>query len=206
MAVPQSAFEALPVTPYSTARPNLRTGDLLLFNSHSVGSDIIEYFTHSLWCHAAFVFRMDDIDRVFILESVDTYGVRMMPLSVKMNGNDANMQSYPGKVLVARHQDASLFDNLNKVGAMTKFALDRLGSPYDMKELVEIGPRIGAGMVGMTLPTVVTPKHAFICSEYVAACYQQMGIKLVEDKEGYLAPADIANDPKVTAAYSMVAG
>ncbi len=204
MAVSQAAFEALQPTPYSQARPYLRTGDILLFNSHNLGSDIIEYFTHSLWCHAAMVFRMDEIKRVFILESVDTYGVRMMPLSVKLNGNDANMKPYPGKVLVGRHADASDFANLDKVSSMTQFALDRLGSPYDMRELVEIGARIGAGLVGLKLPDVVTAKHAFICSEYVAACYQELGITLRPDNEGFLAPADIANDPKIEAIYSMV--
>ena len=79
-------FEAMKPIPYSQARPKLRTGDILLFHSTGLGSLATEYFTHSLWCHAAFVWCLPDVQRVLLLESMDKIGVRVMPMSTRING------------------------------------------------------------------------------------------------------------------------
>ena len=82
---------------------------------------------------------------------------------------------------------------------MTKFAIDRLGYPYSTGDLIKIGMRIAAGLAGQTLPGHLQPQNAYVCSEYVAQCYAAMGIDLAPDKEGFMAPADIANDPNAQA-------
>ena len=197
MAFTAEQFDAAQAVPYSTLRPDLRTGDILLFHSSGVGSDVIEYFTHSLWCHAAMVWRLDDIDRVLILESVDTYGVRTMALSSRVNGIPASPQPYPGKIAVARHQAFPANPDPARVRAMTQFAIDRLGYPYGTLELLKIGARVGAGLIGQDVPGALKPENAYVCSEYVAKCYDAMGIEIVVDRQGYVAPADIANDPNV---------
>ncbi len=203
MTVTTAEFEALPVLPYSQARQKMVTGDILLFHSSGLGSQLIEYATHSLWCHAGFIWNMEDIDRVLLLESVDTYGVRAMPLSNKINGSLASPKPYPGKLLLARHKAFPYPADPKALGTMTGFAIDRLGFPYSPEELARVAERIAAGLAGIQVRGLLDPTNAYICSEYVAKCYEALGITLAPDREGYIAPADIANDPDVEAVCAI---
>jgi hypothetical protein len=203
MTVTTAQFTAMPRTPYSQGRGQLRTGDIVLFHSEGLGSHLIEHFTDSLWSHAAFIWNIEDIDRVLLLESVDTFGVRALAFSNRVNGSSADPTPYPGKLLVARHRDFPHPADPMLVRRITEFAIDRLGYPYASHELVKIGLRIAAGLAGQTLPGTLEPQNAYVCSEYVAKCFAAMGIELAPDKEGFMAPADIANDPKVDAVLSL---
>jgi hypothetical protein len=205
MGVTTAEFNALPPTPYSQARPQLRTGDIVLFHSSGVPSELIEHFTGSLWCHAAMVWNIQgDTNRVLLLESVDTFGVRALRMSSKVNGCPPSPAPYPGKLLVVRHKALANGMSDAQAHAMTEFAVDRLGYPYSPTELVKIGLRIAAGLVGETLPGHLQPGNAYVCSEYVAACLKAAGIDLAFDPKGFLAPADIADDPNVAALFSLV--
>jgi|SRR5579872_2897064 len=197
MAVTTAQFEALPLTPYAQARPQLRTGDIVLFHSTGIPSELIEHFTNSLWCHAAIVWNIQPIDRVMLLESVDTFGVRAVRMSSKVNGCPPSPAPYPGKLLVARHRQLAQGMDDNQTHTMTDFAVDRLGYPYSPIELVRIGLRIGAGLMGETLSGHLQPKNGYVCSEYVAGCLSAVGVNLTPDAKGFMAPADIANDPNV---------
>jgi hypothetical protein len=203
MTVTTAEFEALPVTPYSQARANLRTGDILLFSSVGGFSSVIEHFTDSLWSHAAFIWNLEDIDRVLLLESIDTFGVRAIALSNRINGDTAAPQPYIGRLLVARHDQFPYPPDPMKVKAMTEFAIDRLGYPYNPIEIAKIGLRIAAGMARVELPGELQPTNSYICSEYVAKCYAAMGVALRPDIEGYTAPGDIAADPHISAVASL---
>lgn len=203
MTVTTAEYDALPLLPYSEARRQMRTGDILLFHSSGFGSRLVEWATDSLWCHAAFVWNMERIDRVLLLESVDTYGVRCMALSNKINGSLADPKPYPGKLLLARHQDFPHPAPEAGIHKMTEFAIDRLGFPYSSEELARVALRIAKGMAGVPVRGELDPTSAYICSEYVAKCYEAMGITLAPDKDGFIAPADIANDPKVFAVCAL---
>ncbi len=203
MAVTTAQFEAMPQVAYADARPNLRTGDILLFNSVALGSRLIEFGTHSLWSHSAFVWVLSDVNRVMLLESMDTVGVRVMPMSTRIDGCAALPTPFPGKLLVLRHQLFPAPPDPAKLTAMTQFALDRVGFPYSFQELHQISLRIALGMAGVVLPGRLDPKNQFICSEYVAKCYDVMGVELAPDREGFIAPADIAADPNVEGLFSL---
>ena len=203
MAVTTAQFAALPLTPYGQARAQLRTGDIVLFHSSGIPSELIEHFTDSLWCHAALVWNIQQIDRVMLLESVDTFGVRALRMSSKINGCPPSPAPYPGMLLVARHRQLAGGMSDDQAHAMTDFAVDRLGYPYSPIELVKIGLRIAAGLVGETLPGHLQARNAYVCSEYVAACLGAVGVNLTPDAKGFLAPADIANDPNVDAIFSL---
>ena len=86
---------------------------------------------------------------------------------------------------------------------MTRVALERLGYPYSPMELVKIAERIAAGLAHRLVPGQLQENTRYICSEYVAACYQAIGITIRPDKQGFIAPADIASDPKVNAVLSL---
>jgi hypothetical protein len=205
MTVTTAGFEALPVTPYSQAREGLQTGDILLFSTVGGFSSIIEHFTDSLWSHAAFIWHMEDIDRVVLLESVETFGVRAIALSNRINGDPAAPEPYSGHLMVVRHDEFPHPADPAKVRAMTEFAIDRLGYPYNAAEIAKIGLRIAAGLAHLTLPGELQPTTSFICSEYVAKCYAAKGIALRPDLEGFMAPADVAADPHIHSIASLCA-
>ena len=204
MAVSTEAYKALPRTSYSAARPSLRTGDILLFHSVALGSLSIELGTHSLWSHAALVWRLSDIDRVILLESMDTVGVRTMPMSTRVNGCAASPTPYNGGLLVLRHPDVPEKIDDARVRMMTQFALDRVGFPYSFQELHQIALRIALGIAGLAPKGRLNPQNQFICSEYVAKCLEVIGVEIAPDQEGFIAPADIANDSKVEAVFSLM--
>lgn len=203
MAVTTGQFEAMPVQKYSDVRDQLRTGDILLFHSLTFGSQLTEFFTNSLWSHAAFIWRLADVDRVMLLESMDTVGVRMMPMSTRIDGCAAAPVAYNGGLLVLRHPDLPETIAPEKLKAMTQFALDRVGYPYSHDELNQIMLRITLALAGQIVTGRLDPQNQFICSEYVAKCLAVIGIEIAVDREGYIAPADIANDPRIMGLFSL---
>jgi hypothetical protein len=205
VAVTTAEFEAMTAQPYSQARSQLQTGDLLLFSSRGGFSAIIEHFTNSLWSHAGLVWRVgdNDFDRVLILESIENLGIRAVSASNRLNGTAAAPAPYEGAVLVARHQKLPQPLSPAQVLEMTRYGVDHLGFPYNPEELAKIAVRIAAGLANIILPGHLEPTNSFICSEFVAKCYAAVGVDLAPDKEGYMAPADIAADPDVFAVVRL---
>jgi hypothetical protein len=203
VAVTDDQFEAMTPQPYHQVRDQLRTGDILLFHSTGFPERAIEWGTKSLWCHAAFIWRLDGLNRVLLLESMDKVGVRCMPMSTRLNGNAADPKAYPGQLLVLRHPDFPPNEDAEKVIAMTAFALDRLGYPYSDKEIMEIAIRIAEGMAGHIVTGRLDPQNQYICSEYVAKCYDVMDVTLAPDQLGFIAPGDIARDPRIQGLFSV---
>ena len=72
--------------------------------------------------------------------------------------------------MVVRHDEFPHPADPAKIRAMTEFAIDRLGYPYNAAEIAKIGLRIAAGLAHVTLPGELQPTTSFICSEYVAGC------------------------------------
>lgn len=163
MTVTKAQFEAMPVTPYARARAapgGLRTGDVLLFSATDLGAELIERATGSLWCHATFIWRIEEVDRVLALESVPEVGVRAMPVSAKINGVQAAPRPFQGGLLVVRHAGLAARADPASIRAMTEFALDRIGFPYSDQELAEIAVRIGAGWLGDAERTSIFARNA----------------------------------------------
>lgn len=193
-----------PATPYAAARALIRNGDIALFDGNEPFSKLIETFTDGPFGHVGFVWRMDDIDRVMLLESVDQLGVRLIPLSTKVNGNgtDAN-KPYTGQLVIARHQDfpegiadPTHPDN-DRFRLMTRFAVDRVGCPYSARDIAGIAARILEGFAGRVEAHDLVPDGSYICSEYAYECYRQIGIDIAYSPEKFIAPNDFARDPKV---------
>src|SRR5207248_5570309 len=161
------------------ARDQIRNGDIALFSGTEGMSPRIEQFTDSPFSHVGFIWRMDAIDRIMLLESVEVVGVRLLPLSVKIDGGAVGKR-YPGKMLVARHsgfpEPGPRFDAM--FGEMTKFAVDRLGCPYGVEDMSKIALKIAMGLANVKLPDHLTPKNAYICSEYADICYRKIGIDI----------------------------
>jgi hypothetical protein len=202
LAITSEQFKAMQRVAYGDARPHFQTGDILLFSSTGLTSEAIEHFTDSLWSHASILLVLKEIDRVFIMESIDKIGVRMMPVSTRLNGLPDETKPYDGGLLLARHTQFPT-GNVDLMNTLSRVALERLGCPYSPMELVKIAERIAAGLVGRVLPGQLSENGRYICSEYVAMCFQSIGISILPDKEGFMAPGDIARDPNVAAVMAL---
>lgn len=203
MAVTAEQYRAMSREPYSKARERLQTGDILLFSSHSLFSSVIEAATHSPWSHSALVWRAGGSDRILLLESIENIGIRAISARTSINGVGPKPKPYTGGLLAVRHR--RLRDPLpsEMEAKLLRFGIDHLGDPYSAMELARIAARVTLGLVGIELPGELQPTHGYICSEFVAECYGAIGIHLAPDIEGFMAPADIANDPEIEAVVAL---
>ena len=143
--------------------------------------------------------RLDDIDRVMVMESVEPLGVRTVPLSKYLTDYDSEGNPYPGRIAIARHDDFKAKaspQNLRKFG---QFAVDLFGYPYDKDEVAKIAGRIVASYLPFKAADkkILKRDREYICSEYVWECYNSLGIRIKHDKKGFISPADFAKADKV---------
>lgn len=189
-------FPNLSIQKYQQIRHEVQSGDILLCSGNSLFSNMIQKATRSAWSHVAFILRLDVIDRIMVLESVESIGVRTVPLSNYVNDYNATGSGYPGRLLLARHSE---FEEKNII-KLSKFATDLLGYPYGTEEILRIAARISMNSMGFKYkkPELI-PNREFICSEYVHICFQSIGIDIEHDTQGFISPADFAKCEKIRA-------
>ena len=130
----------------------------------------------------AFVMRLKAINRVMVLESVESVGVRTVPLSRYLNNYNNSGKGYPGGMVLARHTGLAnrLATDSKVLSNLTSSAVDLLGHPYDKDEILRIAGRIVFG--GQEYPR---KNREYICSEFVQECYGQVGITIPFNPMGY---------------------
>ena len=199
MKTPIKRFPTRAITKYGQFRSKIKSGDLLLCSGSGVFSRMIQAVTGSTWSHVGFVVRLDAIDRVMVLESVEPLGVRTVPLRKYLVDYDSRGNPYPGGIVIARHEDFSTLTNKKKLREFGQFAVDLFGYPYDKDEIVKIAARIGASHLPFTKKyrKTLKPDREYICSEYVWECYRKLGIRIPHNPSGFIAPADFAKTEKV---------
>lgn len=180
------AIASLPITPYPMIRETLQSGDLLFTSGNYLISQAIQKVTGSPWSHVGIVFRLDGLDRVLLLESVEDVGVRFAPLSKYLN-DYADGRAYQGRIVVARCEgvDAAL------VGGLARFGIDTLTRPYDNAEIAHILARVTLGLGKRHEDT------SYICSELVYACFAHAGLVFHYDKRGFISPENIWVDERL---------
>jgi len=187
-------FPPLPEKHYRELRDQIKSGDILLCSGSSVFSTLIQKATGSVWSHVAFILRLDAINRLMVLESVESIGVRVVPLSSYVSDYNATRKGYPGRLMIARHPDVKE-ENIVKLSTL---AVDLLGFPYGKDEIIRIAARIGMHSVGLpNLKAGAEPQHEFICSEYAHNCFKSIGVNFDYNEVGFIAPADFARHPQV---------
>ena len=199
MAVDEACLKELHPRSYKELRDEIRDGDLLLCSARDPFSRLIKWATKSPWSHVAMAFRMEDIDRVLVVECVEKIGVRCVPLSTFVSRTSAGVTPYPGQIVIARHKGMAAKSRARPMKKMAAFAFDRLGDKFSQGEMYKIAARIVAGRLNRHMPRSLGPDDEFICSEYVARCYKALGIEFPWDGLGFMAPADIARDPRLEA-------
>lgn len=190
-------FPTLSTSSYNTIRSHICSGDILLCSGNAVFSKLIQEATQSVWSHVGFILRLDIIDRIFVLESVESIGVRAIPLSNYVCDYNGTGSGYEGRLMLARHQEVKQ-DNIPK---LSRTAVDLLGFPYGKNEIASIAARIGMMSVGVPNPGAAhcDNERTFICSEYAHVCFESIGVTIPYNPQGFITPADFARDPKVKA-------
>lgn len=198
MRVPIRKFPGLTPRVYADLRPEIKNGDLLLCSGEAFVSMLIRRATSSVWSHVAFVLRLDEIDRIMVLESVESQGVRTVPLSHYVSNYKGEGEGYPGRLLLARHANFPAAEP-GRLREITQFAVDLFGHSYDKEEIVRILSLIGRDWLGLSDVAGMERDRKYICSEYVWECYNNLGISIARGNRGYVAPRDFAADSRVRA-------
>lgn len=201
MTIPDDALETYRPKPFAQVRKLVQDGDLFLCQGKDPFSKLIRWSTKSPWSHIAIAFRIDSLDEVIVVESVQNIGVRAVALSEFCSRDSTGASPYPGKILLARHNAYGGGPEDPKVRKMAAFAFDHLGSKFAPNEITKIGLRIFmARLMGARhTPRLLIPDDEFICSEFVAKAYEAAKVKIPWDGLGFIAPCDFAVDPDVEA-------
>lgn len=186
---------------YDKSRGQIQTGDILICSGSAFFSDLIKKATGSPWSHVGLIFRLNDIGRVMVLESVESMGVRAVPLRHYVSNYRGQGEPYPGRVYVARHAEMTPPDQ-EKVLVLAQQAADLLGQPYDNEEIARIAARIASGgRFGKKDPE---RNRAYICSEYVDECLAKIDIHIKRDELGFVAPSDFGADENVNTVFRLL--
>jgi len=177
----------LSVERYKDVRLRLRSGDLLFASGDYFVSKAIQKLTGSPWSHVGILFRVDSIDRVLLLESVEDMGVRFAPVSKYIHDYEDG-SPYRGAIVVARSAAVSK-DILVK---LAQFGTDELTRPYDRDEIAKIVARIAIGRGR------AKRDREYICSELVFECFRAAGYDFAYNAKGFVSPEDIWVDSEVS--------
>lgn len=200
MPIAVSAFPDVEILPYEKARKDIRSGDILLCSGSSVFSTLIQAATGSIWSHVGFILKIKEIDRLMVMESVESIGVRTVPLSYYVYNYEGKGRVYPGKILIARHSSFSM----DKLKAMSVKAVDLLGHLYDKNEIFKIGARIGLGtFIPKEECQLPERDREYICSEYVYEIYNSIGLNVSHDCGGFVTPADFARTDEINSVVGI---
>lgn len=180
-------IDSLPVLSYPDLRSTLKSGDLLFTSGSYLISTAIQKITQSPWSHVGVVFRLDSIDRILLLESVEDMGVRFAPLSKYLQDYE-NGKAYKGRVVLARCDNVTT----DTVAHLSTFGIDELTQPYDKDEIAKIMARIALGRGKKSRD------REYICSELVYECFTRAGIEFSFNKKGFISPEDIWIDKQVS--------
>ena len=197
MPISVSSFPSDSITPYESIRDHLHNGDVLICSGSGLFSSMIQQATGSIWSHVGFILRLDSIKRVMLLESVEPIGVRTVRLSKYLENYSNNNKPYPGGLAVIRNRNFTQSIDQDKLTELAQYAIDLFGYSYDKDEIAKIAARILSSKVPFTKKQMkkIAPDREFICSEYVARCYEHVGLTVQWNQLGFIAPSDFAADP-----------
>lgn len=177
---------------YKEMRSQIKSGDILLCSGNAFFSRLIKKFTRSKWSHVAFIIRVDSIDRIMVLESVESIGVRCVPLSAYFNNYNGSGRPYEGELMIARHKDM----RESHIEGLSQKAVDLLGHQYDSAEIARIASRLASSFISKGDYELPPHDDAYICSEYVYECFKSIGI-MIKHSYGFVAPNDFAEDENI---------
>jgi Permuted papain-like amidase enzyme, YaeF/YiiX, C92 family len=179
--------KSLPIMAYTAMRAQLKSGDILFTSGDYLISKAIQKMTSSPWSHVGIVLRLESIDRLLLLESVEDMGVRFAPLSKYLTDYEGG-KPYKGRAVLARCSDVTAATVLG----LSTFGIDELTQPYDKDEIAKIMARIALG-IGKK-----KRDREYICSELVYECFANTRKYFDYNPKGFISPEDIWIDNKLS--------
>ena len=179
---------------YANLRPQMKTGDIVLFSGKGGISTGIKWFTNSRWSHVGMVLRLIEWDAILLWESTtlsniadvesgkERKGVQIVPLSerIKKYDGEISVRMLDQKPTPEMHKELSLLREEVK------------GRPYE-KSKIELFKAAYDGPFGRNNEDL----SSLFCSELVAEAYQRMGL-LSEDKaSNEYTPKDFSDAEKL---------
>jgi uncharacterized protein YycO len=172
---------------YELLREKLQTGDLIFFSGNHWLSELIRIRSKGAWSHVGVVVKIEEISRIFLVESIMEVGVRMIPMSFVIKDYDGRKHPYNGRVAWARIKDLPADKSLT----IKEFVLDNLSKQYDRREYSRIVWRTIAGKAK------IFHDDKYTCSEYIYEAFKRAGIHLKYDRGDFISPSAIWNNNNV---------
>jgi Permuted papain-like amidase enzyme, YaeF/YiiX, C92 family len=165
---------------YDNARVQFVTGDLLFFSGNHWLSGLIRWRSKSAWSHVGMVIKIEELNRLFLVESIIESGVRLLPLSYVFKDYGGDKKPYNGRVAWARH---NLLENAaDKQSKMREFCLDNLSKQYDRKEYWRI---LWRSFVGRDK---FFEDDKYTCAEFIYEAFKHAKIDLPKEKGVFISP------------------
>jgi hypothetical protein len=168
-------------------RQNVKTGDLFFFSGDHWLSGLIRWRSKSAWSHVGMVIRLDEIDRVFLVESIMEVGVRMIPLSFVIKNYHGTNTPYQGRVAWARHNKM----NDESAKQLKIFILDQLTKQYNEREFVRVAWRSVVGREKLF------KDNKFTCSELIYETFKQINLRMNYERGFFISPGSIWRNDEV---------
>lgn len=167
-------------TEYQKYRGLIKDGDILCFSGRHWLSAWIRKLSHGRYSHAALAFWWGP--RLMVLQAEARPGVEALPASRAISQYPGSVDWYP---LRTEHRSKAFED------AIAAIAMDRLGDGFSIFDLIGIGLHY---WIGTKLPEESRTNHKFVCAQYVAYCYSQVGLDLKPNRPDIgTTPQDVAN-------------
>lgn len=200
-------FDYMPTLKYENIRGSVADGDLLFCSGEYAFSKVIRYLSgRSKVSHVGLVYWWNE--RLMVLESVESDGVRIIPVSQYIKDYENSGKPYNGRIFLARDRrlhvmpkraDASVSEMRQvMVKTVLKTAADLLNKKSSIKDVLTFFVQ------GCTGRLRHVDNEEFLCSEFVAKCYSWVGLDYEGDGRGFIAPEHIAMSEHVEVLIEIV--
>jgi len=186
---------------YAEVREEIQNGDFLLCSGSAFFSTIIKRTTQSIFSHVGVIYWRRDIQRLMLLESVESHGTQMIPLHRYVRNYRQTNRPYPGRLFIARHPDCARVTPAQWV-TFEQQAIDLLDYVYNDAEKWHILAAIVAPYLARERAEIATAT-GFICSVYASTILVPIQVEIPWNPRGYIAPVDFAKEP-VQILYELV--
>ena len=188
------AIASISLLDYGQIRAQLRTGEIVFCSGTYCFSRTIQWITKSVWSHVGIIYRDDNLQRIFVLESETVIGVRLAPLSKYLHDYHGRNKPYKGRIVIARLTPAP---DDEKLKTAISFGMDELTRPYDNWEICRIAMRI------LFRRGRKVRDRKYICSELVYEAFRKADVAF-EFRRNSISPDDIWSDERVTMQFRIM--
>lgn len=165
---------------YRTARPLMRSGDIIAFGGNGFISEVIKYKTKCNVSHVGIILQSTVVDGVMINQIIESTSLNDGFAGVQINRMRLHMLKYNGEIWWLPLSDqARKRLNLN---AYFNFLMDQTGKPYDAPQAI--------GSAIDILPEQKEDINKLFCSELVVSSLEMAGV-LDEINASEQTPADV---------------